>query len=264
MTFSEKLLKLRKENNLSQEALAEKLGTTRQAISKWENGQGFPETEKLLMMGNLFEVTIDYLLKDSDETNNPHEKGYYVSREVAEGYLISEKRSSAQYALGLSILALATIPYLLFGQSPTIWVFATIIIAAVGIGIILFAGLKEDDQYAHLTKEPLILDANFLKEIKQRYQNVKKKSAPLVVAGICCIVMGGLPFLFVKKAVLPQGAIEPYYPAFVLLIALGIYALVRQTALTDAYALIAENEKHINSAGHKILKKAKRKLEDLK
>lgn len=48
MDFGEKLLKLRKENGMSQEALAEKLDTTRQAISKWENSQGYPETEKLL------------------------------------------------------------------------------------------------------------------------------------------------------------------------------------------------------------------------
>lgn len=53
MAFSEKLVKLRKEKGLSQEALAEQLNTTRQAVSKWENGQGYPETEKLLMMGNI-------------------------------------------------------------------------------------------------------------------------------------------------------------------------------------------------------------------
>ena len=47
MTFGEKLFKLRKEKGLSQEALAEQIGTTRQAVSKWENNQGFPETEKL-------------------------------------------------------------------------------------------------------------------------------------------------------------------------------------------------------------------------
>jgi len=43
MSFSEKLLRLRKEKGYSQEALAEKLSTTRQAVSKWENGQGFPK-----------------------------------------------------------------------------------------------------------------------------------------------------------------------------------------------------------------------------
>ena len=44
MNLGEKIYKLRKERNLSQEALAEFVGTTRQAISKWENNQGYPET----------------------------------------------------------------------------------------------------------------------------------------------------------------------------------------------------------------------------
>ena len=61
MTFGEKLFKLRKEKGLSQEALAEQIGTTRQAISKWENNQGFPETEKLLQLSNIFETSIDFL-----------------------------------------------------------------------------------------------------------------------------------------------------------------------------------------------------------
>ena len=64
MNLGEKIYKLRKEKGLSQEALAELVGTTRQAISKWENNQGYPETEKLLMLSNVFEVSIDFLLKD--------------------------------------------------------------------------------------------------------------------------------------------------------------------------------------------------------
>lgn len=91
MDFGNKLLKLRKEKGLSQEALSEKLNTSRQAISKWENGQGFPETEKLLLIGNIFDVSIDYLLKDMPENNIDNKRGYYASKEVIEGYLINEK-----------------------------------------------------------------------------------------------------------------------------------------------------------------------------
>ena len=64
MNLGKKIYKLRKERGLSQEALAEIVGTTRQAISKWENDQGYPETEKLLMISNVFEVSVDFLLKD--------------------------------------------------------------------------------------------------------------------------------------------------------------------------------------------------------
>ena len=78
MTFGEKLFKLRKEKGLSQEQLAEQMNTTRQAVSKWENDQGFPETEKLMMLGNIFSVSIDYLLKNSGEADGPAAGGLLV------------------------------------------------------------------------------------------------------------------------------------------------------------------------------------------
>ena len=66
MNISEKILKLRKSHNLSQEDLAEKLNVYRQSISKWENGQSIPETEKLIELSEIFNVSIDYLLKSSE------------------------------------------------------------------------------------------------------------------------------------------------------------------------------------------------------
>ena len=67
MTFGEKLYKLRKGKGRSQEALADQLNTTRQAISKWENNQGYPETDKLLILSNIFGVSVDSLLKENTE-----------------------------------------------------------------------------------------------------------------------------------------------------------------------------------------------------
>jgi transcriptional regulator with XRE-family HTH domain len=66
MQFHEKLQMLRKEKGLSQEMLAEMLGLSRQAISKWESGQTYPETDKLIVLSEIFGVTVDSLLKDSD------------------------------------------------------------------------------------------------------------------------------------------------------------------------------------------------------
>ena len=59
MTFGEKLYKLRKSQGLSQEALAEKLNTSRQAVSKWENNNGYPETEKIILISKIFQVKFD-------------------------------------------------------------------------------------------------------------------------------------------------------------------------------------------------------------
>ena len=64
MTFGEKLSKLRKENNYTQEQLADILGVTRQSISKWESDVAYPETDKLIRLGRLFDCSMDYLLNE--------------------------------------------------------------------------------------------------------------------------------------------------------------------------------------------------------
>lgn len=70
MTLGDKLSKLRKENNYTQEQLADVLGVSRQAISKWESDTTYPETDKLIRMSELFDCSLDYLLKDKVETDN--------------------------------------------------------------------------------------------------------------------------------------------------------------------------------------------------
>ncbi len=67
MALPEKLYTLRKKSGLSQEQLAEQLGVSRQAISKWESGQSVPESDKLIVISNYFKVSLDYLLKEDDE-----------------------------------------------------------------------------------------------------------------------------------------------------------------------------------------------------
>ena len=62
MTFSEKLIRLRKREGLSQEALAETLGVSRQAVSRWETGETVPNTETLQLLSSLFDVSINTLL----------------------------------------------------------------------------------------------------------------------------------------------------------------------------------------------------------
>ncbi|MBE6820820.1 MAG: helix-turn-helix domain-containing protein [Ruminococcaceae bacterium] len=64
MNISEKILKLRKEKGLSQEAFAEKLGVSRQSVSKWESSGALPDIDKIIAMSELFGVSTDYLLKD--------------------------------------------------------------------------------------------------------------------------------------------------------------------------------------------------------
>lgn len=64
MDFSEKLITLRRREGLSQEQLADRLGVTRQSVSKWESGAVMPELIKLITLSEMFDVSVDYLVKD--------------------------------------------------------------------------------------------------------------------------------------------------------------------------------------------------------
>ena len=76
MQFNEKLKMLRKEKGFTQESLADKLNVSRQAITKWENGDGIPDIENLKQISILFNTTIDELVKEDKDINLENKKNY--------------------------------------------------------------------------------------------------------------------------------------------------------------------------------------------
>ena len=106
MTFGEKIYKLRKENGLSQEDLADKLKVSRQSISKWETDCGYPETEKIIKLAKIFNVTIDYLLVEDNtliSENKETKDGLYVNREKIEEFLLYENKKTLKISLAVGI-----------------------------------------------------------------------------------------------------------------------------------------------------------------
>lgn len=81
MNFSEKLKKIRSNEGLSQEQLAEKIGVSRQAITKWETGKGLPDIENMMIMAEIFKTTLDELLMDS-AAGPERETSVYTSETV--------------------------------------------------------------------------------------------------------------------------------------------------------------------------------------
>ena len=79
MTISEKIYILRRDAEMSQDELAEKLDVSRQSVSKWESGRVLPDSAKILALSELFGVTTDFLLKDSEEFDSdlPVENDYF-------------------------------------------------------------------------------------------------------------------------------------------------------------------------------------------
>ena len=72
--LSKNLKKIRKENNLSQEQLAEKLGVSRQAISKWERAEASPDTDNLIALAEIYGITLDALLDSEKEISSEETK----------------------------------------------------------------------------------------------------------------------------------------------------------------------------------------------
>ena len=71
MILADKIIENRKKNGWSQEELAEKLGVSRQSVSKWEGAQSMPDMKKILQLAEVFDVSTDYLLKDEIEEKEP-------------------------------------------------------------------------------------------------------------------------------------------------------------------------------------------------
>ena len=93
MTLGQRIQKGRKEAGLSQEELAEQLGVSRQAVSRWENDNGYPEMEKIIRLSQIYQVSLDYLVGNEQEKpgEDISEKGWYVSNELAESFLAHQK-----------------------------------------------------------------------------------------------------------------------------------------------------------------------------
>lgn len=89
--IANRLVNLRKSNNLSQEALAEKLGISRQAVSKWERAEASPDTDNLILLARLYKVSLDELLKTEDEIPMPE-----TESTVKGGISMSETESSTE------------------------------------------------------------------------------------------------------------------------------------------------------------------------
>ena len=151
MTFSEKLLELRKRQGMSQEELAEKLEVSRQAVSRWEQGSAMPDVINLARISKLFGVTADYLINDeitSDrevpivkKTESDMKKR---GREIGVRILICLEF----FGMFWQIIGYATSPF--YGRG-MLWMFGGfgVMIGLIGVFAfeIIYRGLPETQQY---------------------------------------------------------------------------------------------------------------------
>lgn len=117
MTFGEKLSKLRKENNYTQEQLADALNVSRQSVSKWESNIAYPETDKLICLARLFECSTDYLLKDECISKNViNDAGITESNSTVKGEYPTRHQKIIGYIF-LTVSLIAGILVLILAES---------------------------------------------------------------------------------------------------------------------------------------------------
>ena len=260
MTFGEKLFKLRKEKGFSQETLAEQIGTTRQAVSKWENNQGFPETEKLLQISDIFEISLDFLLKDEKSSDERKEGGYYVSKEMATGYLANQKKESTCIGMGFMFWALAGIPYVMFANHLTWRFLGMAVFTIAGISSFVSGLFLEQESYKVLKEEPLILDYKYRKELSGLYYAKKKIYGAVLVPSIVLFITGILAI----SLTMSEKLVWSEYHSFVFLgFAAGLFGFCYCAGVMDAYELLIKNEQYSSSLSFQIKRKIKDRMQRL-
>ncbi|MBR2930464.1 MAG: helix-turn-helix transcriptional regulator [Clostridia bacterium] len=126
MIIDEKIMRLRRMRGWTQEELADKVGVSRQAVSRWESGGALPDVDKILLLAELFEVSTDYLLKDSetlpeapdpdhfDKLTNDQNRENEITLTDLERYLSSMHSAASNLGVGCLLFLLSPVLLLIF------------------------------------------------------------------------------------------------------------------------------------------------------
>ena len=212
MILADKIIRLRKKNGWSQEELADKMNVSRQAVSKWEAAQTTPDLENILLLGNLFGVTTDYLLKDElvdeefvegvDET--PIRK---ISLAEANDYLEQRKNASVQIAIATLLCIISPILIFLllaFSECTSIPITENL---AVGIGMVALFSLVtiavviyirvgfKNAPYEFLEKEPFETEYGVTGLAREKQKTYRNTYIKYNIFGTCACILSPVPLI---------------------------------------------------------------------
>ncbi len=245
MILADKIVSLRKKAGWSQEDLAEKLGVTRQSVSKWEGAQSVPDMDKVVMMSRLFGVSTDFLLKDELEEEAPCAAAQdddtplrRVSLTQASAYLALRKAAAPKIAIATALCIISPVTLILLAGMSEVQRFPISGNAAAGIGLCVLLGLvalavsiflrtsAEAKEYRFLEEEPFETEYGVEGMVRQRQREYKDTHTRLVTVGVVLCVLAAVP-LFAAMCI--NGSDLLYIAAvcaLLVLVAIGCLALV--------------------------------------
>ncbi len=211
MTMAEKITALRRSKGWSQEELAEKLDVTRQSVSKWEGGQSVPDLERVLRMSELFGVSTDRLLKDSEEiqglTVEAGEPLRRLSLEEAEAFLEAKNTNAPKIALATMCVILAVIPLLLLTGLADVGVLPLPEEAAGGIGfaaLVLVVALavrtyvlcgSRTARFVWIEQEGFAAEPEVIRLVQEKQDVMRERRGRSNALATCLCVLSALPIL---------------------------------------------------------------------
>ena len=246
MILADKIIELRKKAGYSQEELAEKMGVSRQSVSKWEGALSIPDLDKILLMSEIFGVSTDYLLKDEfgEELPAPKEeisesKFRKVSMEEANEFIKVKDETAPKVALGVVMCILSPVILLLLcaleemnriqlteNGASGIGVVALLLLVAGAVALFVTSGMKTD-KYEYFESEPIELAYGVEGMVKERQNRLHDKHIKSCVVGICLCILAALPvmiFGFLEKA---DGEVLIGVCLTLIMVAAGVYTLVK-------------------------------------
>lgn len=207
MIFADKLIQLRKKNGWSQEDLAEKMGVTRQSVSKWEGAQAVPDLGKMVKLSQLFGVSTDYLLKDEIETeefiavNENISEVKVISMEEANSFLSVERKISKTVAFGAFLCIISPIClFILMGISETklfdlsenaaigIGMSVLLILVAIAVAFFISSGSKTS-RFEYIEKEVIETEYGVNGMVNDRKEKFRETYNKYNIIGACFSIL---------------------------------------------------------------------------
>lgn len=274
MILADKIINLRKKNGWSQEELAEKLGVTRQSISKYEGAQSIPDLDKILKLSEIFGVTTDYLIKDeleeeeyapSQMQENESESDRSVHRvtmEMANEYLQIIDWTAGKTAFATMLCILSPIVLLMLGAmsempdyhisenaAAGIGICVLIVLIAIAVTIFILCGMKTK-KYEFMEKEDIETAYGVSGMVKEKRDAYHSMYVTQLVIGIACCICSVIP-LFGTLAVSESDFYMVSAVCMLLaLVAIGTYFIVRSAAKMNAMNQLLEEEDYTRQKKH--------------
>ena len=238
MQIADKIVQLRKEKGWSQEYLAEKLGVSRQSISKWESGAAMPEVNRIVELADLFGVTTDYLLKDKSDQFSGYEGDsvdYHLVSEAEMNHFLASKTSAGKHiAFGVVLCLLSPVFLILSSEINNallngLGIFVLLSMIAIAVAIFIITDTKME-QFQYLEKQNFRLASGLTEVVQNRQQTYRKTYGKNIAFGVALCILSGLPLIL--AGLLDATGVTILYFVALLLVILAIATYIMITSYT--------------------------------